>query len=333
VHWMDRAQSWVLKDGVCFHQGWGTLDRLDEVIGRLKHPAGVPWIDPSFRTSTHLLAADLRVGTFLSPFEDLPKETREARFWWLHPTSQPARAAVVLLAAWGDEGPTLRGRMAAAMVREGVSVLILENPFYGVRRRKGQRAGGLLTVQDFIWMQAAAFEEARALVGWAQRHLDVPVAVAGFSMGAHLAGTTASASPQPLPVVMMAPPRCPSEPFTDGPLRRNIAWSALGPDTVDAQHRWREIMDSFDLLGLPPPRSAQRVRILGCARDGLVSPHHTEQIAQAWDAPVEWLDVGHVGAALLHGRALRRAVREVLGDDVSLSATSSARPESQPTRA
>lgn len=313
MHWLDRLQVWALRRGHCFRDGWGDLSLVEPLADHLRSPGPPPVIAPELSRPTRVLGADLRIGTFTSPSQTLPDEARTARFWWLHPVDQPVRGVTIAFASWGDEGPTLRGRMLGGLVREGVSIVVLENPFYGVRRRHGQRAGGLLTVRDFVAMQGSAFDEGRALVAWASRTLDAPIAVAGFSMGGHLAATLACTSPASLPVAVLAPPRCPSEPFTDGPLATCIDWSALGGETAEAHARWRAIMDLFDVLDLPSHRCPERARIIGCRTDGLVPVHHAAHLADRWRAPLQWVPVGHIGAALTQGKVLRRALREVLG--------------------
>jgi dienelactone hydrolase len=218
-----------------------------------------------------------------------------------------------MFASWGDEGPTLRGRMIGGLVREGVSIVILENPFYGVRRRAGQRGTSLQTVGDFVSMQGSTFDEARALVAWASRRIDAPVAVAGFSMGGHLAATVACAAASALPCAVLAPPLCPSEPFTAGPLSTCVDWEALGGETEQVRDRWTAIMDLFDVLDMPAPREPALTRVIACRSDGLVPPDHAVRIAERWRARLDTVEVGHISAALTQGKAMRRAIREVLG--------------------
>ncbi|TVQ87291.1 MAG: abhydrolase domain-containing 18 [Deltaproteobacteria bacterium] len=313
MHWMDQVQVWALKKRHCFRDGWGDLSFAEALADHIRDPGPAAVVRPDLGPPTRVLQADLRIGTFPSPSPHLPEESRTARFWWLHPADQPVRGAALAFASWGDEGPTLRGRLLGSLVREGVSIVILENPFYGVRRRQGQRAGGLRTVRDFMAMQAAAFDEGRALLGWMSREIQAPTATVGFSMGGHLAGALACVSAGPTPVAILAPPRCPSQPFTDGPLAACIDWDALGGPRPEVRDRWRAIMDLFDLLDFPAPREPSLARVIGCRTDGLVPVEHAEHISARWSAPLEWVPVGHVGAALTHGKALRRAVREVLG--------------------
>lgn len=313
MHWMDRVQVWALKRGHCFKQGWGDLAVADYVEAQFTNPDPPHRIAPELGEPTRVLGADLRVCHFDSPMAGLPPEVQRARFWWLHPADRPVRGVVVCFASWGDEGPTLRGRMVGPLVREGVSILILENPFYGCRRRLGQRAGGLLTVQDMVTMQGAASIEARALVNWARQTIPAPLAAVGFSMGAHLAAGVAGTLAGEVPLVAAAPPLCPSEPFTAGPLSICVDWDALGGDHEDNHHRWRALMDRFDIRKVDRPARPESIRLIGCSHDGLVPPGHTDAIADRWRVPVDWHAVGHVGLPISRSRLVRQGVREVLG--------------------
>jgi hypothetical protein len=307
---MDKVQVAMLRRAHCFRDGWGDLSQANRIAAELHDLQPPPKIQPTLGEPTQVLGAELRVGHFLSPAAaDLAPEAQNVRFWWLHPADQEVRGAVVVPASWGDEGPSLRGRLVGPLVREGVSILIFENPYYGFRRRTGQKAGGLRTVSDFIHMQGAAFHEAKGLIGWLRHRVDGPVASVGFSMGGHLAAAVATHF-HGVPHVSMAPPLSPSEPYTNGPLGRCVDWEKLGPG---AQERWVELMDLYDLRQLPRAARPEVTRVIGCRRDGLVPAHHAGLLAETWGAPIQWMDVGHIGAALTRGSLFRQAIRDVLG--------------------
>lgn len=311
MHWMDRVQVWALKQRYCFREGWGDLSIVPDVARSFEQPGPIDAIDIDWGPPTRVLGADLRTGTFVSPVPGLPAECQQSRVWWLHPADQEVRGAVVAFASWADEGPTIRGRILGPLVRDGVSILIMENPYYGVRRPEGQVGPGLRTVSEFIHMQGSVMLEGRALVRWMQRTLGVPCCIFGFSMGGHIGGAIAS-SLRKVPLVLVAPPLSPSLPFVDGPLGRCVDWDALG-GTTRAWERWQEIMDLYDIRVLPGPHARESVRLFGCSRDGLVASDHTLALSEAWSIPVTWFPVGHVGVVFTQGRHLRNAVKEVLG--------------------
>ncbi|MFK7930585.1 MAG: alpha/beta hydrolase family protein, partial [Myxococcota bacterium] len=145
------------------------------------------------------------------------------------------------------------------------------------------------------------------------QQVQAPVATVGFSMGGHLAAGVAATLPGETPLVVAAPPLCPSEPFTDGPLSVCVNWDALGGDTAENRDRWRTLMDRFDLRNLPRPGRPAAIRVIGCRHDGLVPPSHTEQISERWGVPVAWHDVGHVAVPISNSALVRAGVREVLG--------------------
>ncbi|MFT7519463.1 MAG: pimeloyl-ACP methyl ester carboxylesterase [Kiritimatiellia bacterium] len=309
---MDRTQIALLKRRHLFQDGWGDLSYAEQVSSELRDPGPVVHIDPVLSEPTRVLGADLRVGEFVSPDPRLPAEVRSVRFWWLHPADQEVRGVIVMPASWGDEGPTMRGRQVGQLVRRGVSVVIMENPFYGCRRRVGQNAGGLRTVSDFILMQGASFIEHRSMVAWLSARVDAPLALAGYSMGGHLASAVAAITPG-VPVVAMAPPLAPSEPFAHGRLGVCIDWGALGPHEPSSRTRFMEVMYAFDLRKLQKIRDPGRSRVLGLWQDGMVPRHHARVLANEWDVPFRWVKVGHVGAVISQTGAFRQALLEVLG--------------------
>ncbi len=309
---MDHVQIMMLKKAYCFQDGWGDLSIADAVVRSLHDPAPPAELEIEWAEPVAVLGAELRAGTFTSPSSLVNGAVGTGRVWWLHPADRPLRGAVVSFASWAEEGPAMRGRVLGPLVRDGIAVLLMENPYYGYRRSEAQVDYGLRSVSDFLRMQGAAFEEGRALVRWMQNHLQVPVGVFGFSMGAHLGAAVANSMPGGTPLVITAPPLCPSEPFTEWPLSRCADWSALGPKE-SAGPQWVELMDMFDLRTLASPPNPRVVRAIGCARDGMVPPSHIQEIANHWGVSVRWLNVGHVGVVMLRSAVLRQAVREVMG--------------------
>jgi len=306
MRWLDDAYvRWVPRAPV-FPDGWG-----DEVIystpldpglrDETPAPAAITWT----RARTHG-GARLSEGWFQSPDADLPPEARIARVKRIAPRDRPSVGSVVMLASWNDEGFEDRSRFAARAVAHGVTALILENPFYGRRRRVGQRGPRLRTVADFVAMGRATVLEARALMAWARR--DGPrVGVAGFSMGGQMAGLSASLCPWPVRAVLVASAISPARVFFDGPLHADVRRAPLGPDGLG---RLRDVMESFSLLDLPPPRDPSLARLVGTRADAIVPPGDTRAIARHWGAPARYLDDGHVSAVVFRPHAMGQAIAD-----------------------
>ena len=79
--------------------------------------------------------------------------------------------------------------------------MILENPYYGLRKPKGQLRSSLHYVSDLFVMGACLIMEAQVLLHWAEKEGCWPLACHGISMGGHMASLAASAWPKPIALV------------------------------------------------------------------------------------------------------------------------------------
>lgn len=306
MRWLDDAYvRWVPRAPV-FPDGWGdeatVRAPLDPALREVEPaPAAITWT----RARSHG-DARLTEGWFQSPDAELPPESRVARVTRIAPRDGPSRGTVVVLASWNDEGFSDRSRLVARAVAHGVTALILEGPFYGRRRRVGQRGPRLRTVADFVAMGRATVLEARSLMAWA-RARDERVGVAGFSMGGQMAGLSAALCPWPVRVVLVASAISPARVFFDGPLHADVRRAPLGPGGLG---RLREVMESISILDLPPPRDPTLARLVGTRGDAIVPPGDTGAIARHWGAPARYLDDGHVSAVLLRPHAMGQAIAD-----------------------
>lgn|GEM_PF-4517251 len=82
-----------------------------------------------------------RDGTFTSPLTLLEPAAQTAHVRWLSGRSVRGHEACGVLAASREEGFALRERLDAPRVREGIGLLLLENPYYGACA--GRSASGL----------------------------------------------------------------------------------------------------------------------------------------------------------------------------------------------
>lgn len=305
MRWLDRAYVRLVPRAACFPDGWGDDGVLRTPIELDWRTEAPPVPRPTWTRARAHGRIRIREGELESPEASLPPESRWVRFRWLTPREGRARAFAVALPAWGDEGFDARRRLLAPAVAHGVAVAILENAFYGSRRRVGQRGARLRTVADFVTMGRAAVAEARALLAWGRARGFEDVGVVGFSMGGQMAAMTAAMVPWPVRVVAMAPSISPASVFLDGPLERDVGWERLGPD---ARPRLREVMERLSVLDLPPPHDPRRARLVGTRRDVIVPPGDVDAIGRHWGVYPRWLDDGHVSAIALRRHALAQAV-------------------------
>ena len=304
MRWLDRTYVALSRRLGCFPGGFGDGSILESAFEREVRPE--PEV-PAIRWTRARVHGPLRIseGFFDSADELLPPESRTARVCLLEPRAGEARALAVVLAAWNDQGFDARRRICLPAVREGVACLLLENPFYGGRRRVGQRGSCIGTVSDFVAMGRAVVRESHALLAWAGAQGYEARGVVGYSMGGQMAAMSAALAPWPVHVVAMAPAVTPASVFIDGPLRRDVAWDALRDG---GEARLEAVLRSLSVLSLPVVWAPSWATLVGTRHDAIVPPGDALAIARHWGTSVRWLEDGHVSAIALRGHALSQAV-------------------------
>ena len=92
--------------------------------------------------------------------------------------------------------------MAKPLVKEhGIASILLENPFYGLRKPNKQVRSSLRHVADLFVMGAALILESHVLLHWGRRQGYAPLGITGISMGGHMASLACTAWPEPLAIV------------------------------------------------------------------------------------------------------------------------------------
>jgi hypothetical protein len=193
-----------------------------------------------------------------------PPEVATAHFQAVLPRSwstgpAPASRPLVLqFAGTGDHFYWRRRQlMALPMARErGVGSLLLENPYYGLRKPRGQLRSSLHHVSDLFVMGACLIMEAHVLLNWAERRGCWPLACHGISMGGHMATLAASAWPRPVALVPCLAWTSGSVTFCQGVMSGAINWQLLGDQLGD----WRE--DVWQMVESPEFDPADRDKFL-----------------------------------------------------------------------
>lgn len=72
------------------------------------------------------------------------------------------------------------------MKEAGLGAIILENPFYGVRKPADQSASSLHNVSDIFVMGGCLILESLVLFNWCEREGLGPFGITGLSMGGHM---------------------------------------------------------------------------------------------------------------------------------------------------
>jgi dienelactone hydrolase len=322
-HWLDRAFGVVLTRAALFRDGWGD----PEVLERLSRPEPTEINDPplhiTWGPASFSRGMYRRRGFFESPARDILRhdETQLARIEVLLPASSAASFGAyddlpaldvpvcLHLASSGEENFLRRRRFARPLVARGIGAVILENPYYGSRRPKGQRAYLLRCVTDQLAMNRATVREAKALLSFFHGRGHRRIAVSGYSMGGFTAALTSTRCAFPVAVVPCAAGLSPATVFTEGVLSGSVRWSSLGGD---GRQRLREILDAVAsyLESAKKPTSAI---IVAARSDGFVPAAEVEALHRAWpEAELRWVEGGHVSAYVRHQTAMRQAIIDAM---------------------
>lgn len=183
--------------------------------------------------------SDCRIieGHFKSPFIIhlpglLPPEAENAYFQAVLPkkwSSDYYKPVCIHMAGTGDHYFWRRRKIMAQplLKRAEISSIILENPFYGLRKPKDQVRSILHNVSDIFVMGGCLIMEALVLLHWSERQGLGPLGLTGMSMGGHMASLAATNWPKPIVVVPCLSWSTASGVFTEGVLSGAINWDLL----------------------------------------------------------------------------------------------------------
>jgi pimeloyl-ACP methyl ester carboxylesterase len=288
-----------------FSRGWGDEAVLAEFSQRSHYLQESPPITVSWTPNRKRKDEVVRDGTFLSPLSRLPKPvaTVHVRAW----IRAGNEAACVMLAASRDEGYWVRERVLGPLTARGIDLYFLENPYYGMRR--DGRGPSDITVADHGLMALAMVLEARALLQNLQPRY-AKLAVAGYSMGGHMAAITAAVTPLSVACAALATGASASAIYTRGLLSRSVDFVTLG---ASARDHLRKLFAVADITNFRPPVRADAAIVSGCTRDGYVLPSETERLHAHWKgSSLRWIKAGHFSALLTQRLALRECVEEAV---------------------
>jgi len=217
----------------------------------------------------------------------------------------------VILAASRDEGYKTRERVFGPLVDRGLDLYLLENPFYG--RRRTSSSASLATFSDHALMNLGSVWEARALLEYLRDSYQ-RLAVAGYSMGGHMAAITAAVSQFPVACAALATGASAAPIYTRGLLSWSVNLEALTVEPglqLAAKERLHLLIEAADVTRHPPPRRADAAVVVGCIRDGYILANEVKRLHKYWSgSALRWLPAGHVTALMFFRGALRDAVAD-----------------------
>ncbi|KAF5288142.1 hypothetical protein FQA39_LY15486 [Lamprigera yunnana] len=227
-----------------FVRGWGNPDHILRLVefrklisNRIKCITLVPE-DSSITilTSQKFSTYEIIEGKFTTPLAKyLPDivipEIRDAHFELIVPLeweSRLYRPLCIHLAGTGDHRFwKRRSCMAKPLLKHNMASLLLENPFYGLRKPKTQYRSSLHNVSDIFVMGGCLVLECLVLLQWCENLGFGPLGISGVSMGGHMASLAACNWPKPLVLVPCLSTSTASGVFTEGVMSESINWDLL----------------------------------------------------------------------------------------------------------
>ncbi|KAI2808753.1 hypothetical protein RDWZM_005959 [Blomia tropicalis] len=193
-------------------------------------------------------------GHFFSPlvnylYDLVPPESHIARFQMMLPTKwsfdYQLKPLCLHLAGTGDHNFWRRRNfMAKPLLRDyGIGSIILENPFYGVRKPINQNRSNLNNVSDIFIMGGCLILESIALFHWVERMGFGPLCVTGISMGGHNASLAATSWYKPIGVVPCLSWTTASCVFTQGVMSGSVPWQILESQYLSYGQECKEEFD------------------------------------------------------------------------------------------
>ncbi|XP_043678701.1 protein ABHD18 isoform X7 [Vespula pensylvanica] len=176
-------------------------------------------------------------GSFTSPFDlylsgMMPEKTKTAYFQVILPrgwNSYKVKPICLHLAGTGDHFFWRRRNLIAKplLKESGIASVLLENPFYGLRKPKDQIRSSLHNVSDIFVMGGCLIMESIVLLNWCEQQGFGPLGLTGLSMGGHMASLAATNWPKPIALVPCLSWSTASPVFTEGVMSASINWNLL----------------------------------------------------------------------------------------------------------
>jgi pimeloyl-ACP methyl ester carboxylesterase len=303
---LDRTVAWLSRNSRLFSRGWGDEEMLDDPSARRRYLAAPERVAIQWDIEGREGDSRVRDGCFRSPVEALPEPAAMAHVRAY--VRSKNGAACVVLAASRDEGYWARKQLFGALNGRGIDLYFLENPFYGLRRCEGGPSE--VSVSEHGLMALSMVLEARALLDHLKPQYD-KLAVAGYSMGGHMAALTAAVYPVPVACAALATGASAGAIYTRGLLSRSVDFAALGGN--GARDRLQELFEVADITTYRPPVRVDAAVISGSRQDGYVLASETERLHRHWEgSTLHWVDAGHFSALITRRRMLRDCVEEAL---------------------
>ncbi|XP_020280839.1 protein ABHD18 isoform X2 [Pseudomyrmex gracilis] len=228
-----------------FTKGWGNPENLKRIFKFRKVIANreacynmIPFDYPIEITKDEEWSdCHIIEGHFESPFAKhlpgiMPDKTKTAYFQMVLPSkwsSYKIKPICLHLAGTGDHFFWRRRNLIAKplLKESGIGSILLENPFYGLRKPNDQIRSSLHNVCDIFIMGGCLIMESIVLLNWCEQQGFGPLGLTGLSMGGHMASLAATNWPKPISLIPCLSWSTASPVFTEGVMSASINWTLL----------------------------------------------------------------------------------------------------------
>lgn len=210
---------------------------------------------------------------------------------------------LIQLPATGDEGFFIRRfLLAKPLARDhGIVSIIVQLPFYGLRRRPEQSSYTLYEVDDMPKQSLAAVMETNAILNWLTRdpnRFQGKLGVTGVSFGGSMTGLSSvmmdGQNISRIAIIAHIPANSPDDAYVLGALSHTIAFNRLAPTlsnavSTDAYARGKQKVHEL-LYTMDIARGAKDLRQILFCNKNQVPPPETSLLPTSHDADIPLID-------------------------------------------
>eukprot|EP01137_Pigoraptor_chileana_P012147 Opistho-2@64176 len=349
---LDRIFRQFVMRTRFFQDGFGTVEEINRILTLRA------WAFSSRENLRSLVAPrhpvvieksetfrDCRImsGRLQSPLTEclpgaLPRESETAHFELILPKVPQERQPICIHFGGTGDHYFWRRRMflAKPLLAQGIGSIILENPYYGVRKPAQQYRSSLRQLNHLFVMGASLVLESVALFQWCEKQGYGPFGVTGISMGGHMASLAAGAWHEPLAIVPCMSASTAAAVFIKGVMRHACAWKELSEQLKDGRPDLRQLLaaaapnsppssvheetvvlmrylldEATSLRNFLVPVTTKSTIFVVARHDAYVPPESTERMLQLWPgSELRYVDGGHVSSFFLRQGDFRRAITD-----------------------
>ena len=270
-------------------------------------------------------AVTIKDGSFLSPCseKDLPEESKVAYIRLVIPKNRKINNTPVYIHFSGSGDTNFKRReklFAMPLAKKGIASIILQSPFYGLRKPKEQEHSNIRTVYELMLLGLSTLDEGYSLVKWLVSEGNTNIGLTGLSRGGLIASIIASTLPLPVAVVPCITGHSGSPVFTEGIASKSCNWKTLEKELAQEYHKqlcprkkMHDILSNTNLELFPKPQKTNAAIIVAAKNDSIVPPSSALRLHNTWPgSELRWIRGGHISAYFIHRESFRKALLEAM---------------------